>query len=287
MAAFLNSLIAARSRAGRTLQGFIREIAPTVQRARRRIREYQLFAKTKEARDKVLGSVAASISAVNRRLSATLENVPGRAANGIIQAARQRVRRLNGTMTKLLPQIRHWLRTGRVARNKIVSMQVPEVHAIVRGKAGKPVEFGLKWGFTRIGGGFLIARRGRHKTDVEDKRFVVSAVDDLIKLFGKAPRVYAYDRGGYSVDAVEKLRRKGVRHVGLAPVGKLSWSVSERMRKRIVSERVKVEGSIGAVKTARYGFHRPAARSAKMIGVCGHLAVLGFNLNKLAREITA
>lgn len=122
-------------------------------------------------------------------------------------------------MAKLLPQIRFWLRTGKVARNKIVSLPVPEVHAIVRGKAGRPVEFGMKWGFTRLGGGYLIARRGRHKTDVEDKRFVVQAVDELHRLFGQVPRLYAYDRGGFSAAAVKAPRQKGVRHVGIAPVG--------------------------------------------------------------------
>jgi hypothetical protein len=45
-----------------------------------------------------------------------------------------------------------------------------------------------------------------------------------------------------------------------------------------------MEGSIGAVKSSRYGFHRPAARSVRMMSTCGHLAVLGFNLNKLARD---
>src|SRR5712691_10797095 len=37
----------------------------------------------------------------------------------------------------------------------------------------------------------------------------------------------------------------------------------------------------------RYGFHRPPARSKAMMGACGQRAVLGFNLNKLIRQIAA
>jgi len=39
------------------------------------------------------------------------------------------------------------------------------------------------------------------------------------------------------------------------------------------------------LKTRRYGFNRPRARSAEMMGACGQLAVLAFNINKLVRGL--
>lgn len=42
---------------------------------------------------------------------------------------------------------------------------------------------------------------------------------------------------------------------------------------------------VGTIKHAKYGFNRPAARSARMMGFCGQAATLGFNLNKLVREL--
>jgi len=42
-----------------------------------------------------------------------------------------------------------------------------------------------------------------------------------------------------------------------------------------------VEGCIGSVKSRKYGFNKPAAKSAAGMGVCGQRSVLGFNLNKL------
>ena len=57
------------------------------------------------------------------------------------------------------------------------------------------------------------------------------------------------------------------------------------MKRKLVSERAQVEGGIGTVKHNKYGFNRPAARSVPMMGACGQLAMLGFNLNKLVREL--
>jgi hypothetical protein len=46
-----------------------------------------------------------------------------------------KAKQLHETMTKLLPQIRYWIKTGFVAANKIVSLHIPELYSIVRGKA--------------------------------------------------------------------------------------------------------------------------------------------------------
>jgi len=102
-------------------------------------------------------------------------------------------------------------------------------------------------------------------------------------LFGKAPRSYAYDRGGWSEKNVERLRKLGVRDVGLTPRGRAEWQVEGKVKDRLIRERAQVEGSIGTIKGQKYGFNRPAARSAAMMGVCGQRAVLGLNLTKLAR----
>lgn len=194
---------------------------------------------------------------------------------------------LHETMKKLMPQIRYWLETGFVATGKIISLQIPELYSIVRGKVGKRVEFGLTWGITRLRGGFLLARLALDRRELVDAKFAVKAVEDHIALFGKPPRAYAYDRAGHSEKNVKRVKELGVKEVGLAPRGKREWAVSESMREKLVKERALVEGGIGAVKSSRYNFHRPRARSMRMMGACGQLAVLGFNLNKLARGLAA
>ena len=155
----------------------------------------------------------------------------------------------------------------------------------MRGKVGKAVEFGLRWGLTRHRGGFLLAKVAMNRLDLQDSKYAVQAVDDHMALFGKAPRAYAYDRGGYSKSNIQEIKKKGVKQVALAPRGKARWSVGGRVKKRLIKERALIEGGIGALKSGRYGFHRPAARSAEMMATCGQRAVLGLNLNKLVRGL--
>jgi hypothetical protein len=57
------------------------------------------------------------------------------------------------------------------------------------------------------------------------------------------------------------------------------------VREQLVAERALVEAGIGTIKSPRYGFNRPSARLAAMMGACGQRAVLGFNSTKLVREL--
>jgi len=134
-------------------------------------------------------------------------------------------------------------------------------------------------------GGFVLARVAQAQGDLHDSEYAVKAVKDHGNMFGKAPRAYAFDRGGYSRENVEKLKEQGVKEVGLAPRGRAKWPVKGKAKERLVSERSKVEGSIGTIKGRKYGFNRPGARSVEMMGACGQRAVLGLNLNNLVRKV--
>jgi hypothetical protein len=199
--------------------------------------------------------------------------------------AKSKLVQLHETMSKLLPQIRYWIRTGSVASGKIISLHIPKLYSIVRGKVGKTVEFGLSWGIRRLAGGYLLATLAQNRRELQDTKFALRAVKDHIALFGKAPLAYAYDRGGYSAESVSALKKLGVKEVGLAPRGRTQWSVRGPVRDRLVRERAMAEAGIGTIKSLRYGFNRPAARSEAMMGACGQRAVLGFNTNKLVREL--
>jgi len=286
MAGFLATVATSSKKAGSLLKEFVEKGAAKFKAAKEKVRKYRLFAKSKEAKTKLMAEMATLVEGVQARLGKVLctsDSVAGRLV-GHGKSARAKVVKLHETMKKLLPQIRYWLRTGHVASGKIINLNIPELYSIVRGKVGKAVEFGLKWGMARLRGGFLLATLSKNKAELEDTKFALRAVDNHIALFGQPPHAYAYDRGGYSKENVHKLQRKGVKEVGLAPRGKAPWSVTDSQRAKLVKERALVEGSIGAVKSGRYGFNRPAARSAEMMGACGQRAVLGFNLNKLARE---
>jgi hypothetical protein len=287
LAAFMASVATACGRAGKALRRFVQEGGATFQAAKEKLRRHRLFAKTRAARLKLLGEMTGLVERTQRGLAAALQTTAAsrERLRGYANLAQARAKALHETMKKLLPQVRYWMRTGKVAANKIINVHIPELYSIVRGKAGKAVEFGLKWGLVRLRGGFLLATVAMNRRELTDTKFAVDAVDDCIRLFGKPPHGYGYDRGGWSKENVAELKRKGVKHVGLAPQGQASWAVKGKKKDELVKERAQVEAGIGAVKSSRYGFHRPAARSARKMGTCGQMAVLGFNLNKLAREM--
>jgi hypothetical protein len=287
MGGFLRSIEKAAGKAGRTFRGFLDKAASKLKAAKEKLREYRLFAKTKPTKDRVMAQMAKLVDGLNIGLGRVLEGAcaQARKLRGHAVVAGRKLSQLHQTMKKLLPQIRHWLRTGRVASGKIINLYIPELYSIVRGKVGKAVEFGLSWGITRLGGGFILATMARDRADLYDSSFAVRAVEDLAALFGKAPRSYAYDRAGHSAENIARLRKLGVRNVALAPRGRTAWAVKGRVKEELIRERTLVEGSIGTIKGQKYGFNRPAARSAAMMGLCGQRAALGFNLTKMVRGV--
>ena len=48
--------------------------------------------------------------------------------------ARRKLGEWHETVSKLVPQIRYWLRTGFVAAGKIINLHIPELYSVVRGK---------------------------------------------------------------------------------------------------------------------------------------------------------
>jgi len=287
MAAFLTAVGAASKRGGELLKKAVEKAGAAFKAAKKKLREYRLFAKTPATKKRMMVQMANLVETVQEQLSPVIESVQARAVvlSKYGKVARARVLALHETMKELLPQIRHWLKTGHVAAGKIVSLHIPELYSIVRGKVGKTVEFGLNWGIRRLRGGFLLATLAKSKIELVDSKFVRRAVEEHKALFGKPPRAYAYDRGGWSVENVAALKQAGIIDVGLAPRGRAQWKVSGSTRDRLIRERAQVEAGIGAIKSGKYRFNRPAARSVRMMGTCGQLAVLGFNLNKVVREL--
>jgi hypothetical protein len=284
MATFVSAIAAASENVGAALGGFVKRAGSLFQAAKTKLRDFRLFAKkkSKAARNRLVSSMASIVDRVQTELGAVLGDISRRMRlTKFRKTAWGKIQKLHGTMQTLLPQIRYWLRTGFVAKNKIVSLYIPEIYAIVRGKVGKPIEFGLNWGIERLRGGFLLATLARDKLELQDSRFAVRAVRDHKALFGKPPKSYAYDRAGSSEQNVATLKAMGVSNVGLAPRGQAKWHVTGKIKDKLVSERAQVEAGIGSIKSRKYGFNRPATRSASAMGVSGQRSVLGFNLNKL------
>lgn len=285
---FVSVVANASKKAGGALKEFVKKAQAKIEKVKKKVRAHRLFAKTKEAKDKLLTEVVAVVDGLQGQLAKALQSAAAGAKRlrGRGRLAHAKVAQVHETVKKLLPQIRHWLASGHVAAGKIISLHIPELYSIVRGKAGKKVEFGLKWGISRLKGGYILVTLAKNKKDMVDTKFALDAVRQHKELFGSVPEKYGFDRGGYSQANVSDLREMGVKEVGLAPRGKANWEVHGRMKERLINERAQVEGSIGTIKSRKYGFNRPAARSVEMMGACGQRAAFGFNLSKLAKDIS-
>ena len=232
MAAFMKSVETASKRGGAALRKFAAKVHTKFKAAKEKVRHYRLFTKTRAARVKLLTEMASLVEGTQAQLSRALADVNAahRQVSRFGKVAVAKAAQLHETMTKLLPQVRYWLKTGRVAADKIINIHLPELYSIVRGKVSKPVEFGLSWGITRLRGGFLLATMAHHRRELIDTKFALRAVDHCIALFGKPPRAYAYDRGGHSQENVTELKTKGVKEVGLAPG--VGWRGRSQKRRR-------------------------------------------------------
>jgi hypothetical protein len=240
------------------------------------LRNAHLFAKGREQKRKIEKKMYHTAKEIQSLIASTIDS----GANMSSKAARDLLK-LNSVMKDLLPQIRHFLTTGFVAAKKIIHLQMPEVYAIVRGKAGKSVEFGIKWGINRIGGGFLSGFLIQDGRNCSDTAFCMESVRRHIAVFGTPPVEFGFDRGGDCDSNLKRIKRLGVKHVGIAPRGKKKWSVPEKLENKIKRARAQVEGSIGTIKSSRYGFTKPRAHSKPALVGCGHRAILGFNMRKL------
>jgi rhodanese-related sulfurtransferase len=186
---------------------------------------------------------------------------------------------------QLLPQIKYWMEKGQVAANKIIHAGLPEARAIVSDKAGRKVRFGFKWLIHRLKGGYLWGRRVAPQAS--EYEMPVESLKDYRALFGAkaTPKIQIYDRGGRSAKTVEKLQQAGVKKVGLPPRGQEEWLVGEKEQKIVKSERGKTEGSIGRLKSQKYGFSHRQERNLETQTAAGQTALVSANLNTLMRDL--
>jgi IS5 family transposase len=279
MARYMELAKGAISRLGGKFNGIKGKIKETAEKVKGMVRNSHLFAKTKEEKGKVGRKIYHTVKEIQKEIDSLLES-----GHSLSSKTGKQLIELSGVMSDLMPQIWHFFKTGFVASKKIIHLQIPELYAIVRGKAGKKVEFGLKWGISRIGSGFVQGFLLTEFQNGSDQSFCIEALNQHKAIFGKAPETYGFDRGGYSKANIKRAKKLGVKNVGIAPKGKAGWAVSSKKEKEIKRERARVEGAIGTLKSSLYGFNKPSARSSSAMVRYGQTAILGFNMRKMIRE---
>jgi hypothetical protein len=189
---------------------------------------------------------------------------------------------LFGTM---LEQIKQWMNTGFHPKGKIVSLWHQTARAITRDKAAKAVEFGIRWFVTRLEGGYVIGKQCKKIGADSDSKILEEVIPNFVDILGGVPEMVVYDRGGDGSKNHELIEELGIKHNCIFRKGKEQMEVGPTIFKRAKRERALSEASIAVLKTQKYGFNKPRAKSEEGCTIMGHMAFIGANINKMMKDI--
>jgi len=246
------------------------------------VKEYHLLAKTKAAKQKLLEQIVQQSERLIETTQEVIQQVSAR-CGPVKQKAVAGLKRMVEVARELMPQIKQWIKTGVVATNKIIHAGIIEARAIVKGNG--QVKFGMKWLICRLRGGYLFGRRVEARAD--ENQMPAESVKEYRELFGEeaTPEMVVYDRGASLPAAAKKLQEEGVEKVGIPPRGQGEWMVGEKDQQVVKSERGKTEGSIGRLKSRKYGFSHRQQRSVETQDAAGQRVIVSANLNTLLRDL--
>jgi len=250
----------------------------------RQVKQHHLFAKTKAEKHKLLAELVTTSAQLQETTQAVIAQVSARCGR-LKQRAAATLRRLVAVSQTLLPQIRQWLTTGKVATEKIIHAGLTQARAIPKGKGR--VKFGMKWLLHRLRGGYVFGHRVAPRAD--ENQMPLESVKDYRALFGPqaTPKLLVYDRGASLGAVAPKLRQAGVKKVGIPPRGQGPWQVGTKDQRVVKSHRGQTEGSIGRLKSRKYSFSHRRERSHATQDAAGQRALVSVNLNTFLRDVVA
>jgi IS5 family transposase len=171
------------------------------------------------------------------------------------------------------------------ADEKLYSLFEEHVELLIRGKAGKPVEFGHLVVLAQTGEKFITHYRSLPKRE-EDPALLPESLDAHRKLFGDDPSVLAADKGFYS--GAKQLAGLGdtIETVSICKKGMRTPEQSAREHSREFQDgqrfRSGIEGSISVLKRA-FKLHRCFFKGIKNFAASVGCAVFCHNLVLLTR----
>lgn len=217
------------------------------------------------------------------------------AATGLSKEAGQRLQAMTGRLEdaldvtqRVLDQTALRLKGVRSIPDRLISILDRHARPICRGKLAKMVEFGYKVLITEVENGVVAAYQVL-KGNPADVTLALPAIDQLKKLFGRAPVEVATDKGFTSDENERKMKRKGVKRVSMPKKGKRSKRRDKIEKspwfRRLQRWRAGGEATIGRLKRS-YAMDR-----SYLLGYDGTATWVGFsvftaNLHRIKRLVT-
>jgi IS5 family transposase len=141
---------------------------------------------------------------------------------------------------------------------KIFSIFEPHTELLIRGKAGKNLEFGHMVELQQIEGG-LITNYAAHAKRPAEAPLLGKAIERHKKIFGDVPKMCAGDKGFYSAEAMLRAAELGVEEICVPKKGKRNAAETTREKSRwfklAQAFRAGIEGTISVLKRV-YGLSR-------------------------------
>jgi IS5 family transposase len=216
-----------------------------------------------------------------------------RALSRVTGRARGRLRRAINELTTTIARTRRVVTQTRQrlagdkpdSATRLVSLHDPDARPIVKGRLGKPVEFGYKAQVVDNEDG-LILDYNVEEGNPPDAPQLAPAIGRVKRRTGRAPRRVAADRGYGEAKVDKDLEDLGVETVAIPRKGQPGRARREHERtpgfRKLVKWRTGCEGRISHLKH-RYGWDRTPMDGRRRTAIwCGH-GVLTHNLVKISR----
>jgi IS5 family transposase len=169
---------------------------------------------------------------------------------------------------------------------KLFSIFEEHTELLIRGKAGKEIEFGHMIELQQIEDG-LITGYQVHAKRPSEPPLVEAAVKRHVSIFGSNPNCVAGDKGFYSKEIVERIERDGVEAVCIPKKGKRNEAEEEKESsiwfKAAQAFRAGIEGTVSVLKRA-FGLSRCLREGFEHFTSWVATGVLAHNLVLLARN---
>jgi len=252
------------------LLGHVRKIAPELVGARRaRLRNAKRQAQAiarggtklhKATRKKLYGQLIANTERmmawakeVQARIEARQLRVTGNLEGLELEALGKEIAHYLSLAEKCVYQARERVLNERPVPNaqKIFSIFEPHTELLIRGKAGKELEFGHMVELQQIEGG-LITHYAVHEKRPAEPPLLKTAVERHENIFGRMPKVCAADKGFYAQQTVAEIVELGVARVCVPKKGRRNAQEEKRETSRwfklAQAFRAGIEGTISVLK---------------------------------------
>jgi IS5 family transposase len=205
--------------------------------------------------------------------------------SGRARAEINRLERLAERTRKIAEQCRQRLDgTTPDGATRVVSLHDPDARPIVKGRLGRPVEFGYKAQLVDNEDG-VIVDHNVEQGNPPDAPQLVPAIQRVKRLTGRAPRAVTADRGYGATHVEDDLRDIGVRYPAIPTKGKPNAARRQVEQRRAFRRLVRWRtGSEGRINCAKRDFGLARTRYTGIDGArtwCGH-GVFNHNLVKIA-----